>query len=135
MKLRKILYVDANNLYGHSISHPLRYDEIKFERDNCLNEILSTPDDKSIGFFSEVDLSYLYNIRQKTKHFPFCLQIKSISKGDFTEYMKRIKPKKYISHKKLICDWVEKEKYLVHYRMLKIYVRHGLTIDKIHEII
>ena len=31
----KILYVDANNLYGHSMSQPLTYDEIKFEK-KCL---------------------------------------------------------------------------------------------------
>ena len=26
---KKILYVDANNLYGHSLSQPLPYDEIE----------------------------------------------------------------------------------------------------------
>ena len=49
--------------------------------------------------------------------------------------MKKIQPKNYISHKKLTCDWTDKNKYLIHYRMLKIYVRHGMVIDKIHEII
>ena len=44
--------------------------------------------------------------------------------------MKRIKPKNYISHKNLICDWTDKKKYLIHYRMLKFYVRHG---RKVHE--
>ena len=29
---KKILYVDANNLYGHSMSQPLPFDEIKFEQ-------------------------------------------------------------------------------------------------------
>ena len=28
---KKILYIDANNLYGHSMSEPLPYDEIKFD--------------------------------------------------------------------------------------------------------
>ena len=28
----KILYIVANNLYGHSMSQPLPYDEIKFDR-------------------------------------------------------------------------------------------------------
>ena len=58
----KILYVDANNLYGHSMSQPLPYDEIKFEKDICLNEIFNTPDDNEIGYFLKVDLSYPYNI-------------------------------------------------------------------------
>ena len=46
---KKILYVDANNLYGHSMSEPLPYDEIKFDRDNNLKDIINTPDDSDIG--------------------------------------------------------------------------------------
>ena len=49
--------------------------------------------------------------------------------------MKKIKPKNYTKSKKLICDWTDKKKYLIHYRMLKCYVRHGMVVEKIHEII
>ena len=49
--------------------------------------------------------------------------------------MKKIKPKNYTKSKKLICDWTDKKKYLIHYRMLKFYVRHGMIVEKIHEII
>ena len=49
--------------------------------------------------------------------------------------MKNIKPDTYTQTKKLICDWFDKKKYLVHYRLLKIYVRHGMVVDKFHEII
>ena len=45
------------------------------------------------------------------------------------------KAKNYAKSKKLICDWIDKKKYLVHYRMLKFYVRHGMVVDKIHEIV
>ena len=49
--------------------------------------------------------------------------------------MKEIKPDNYIQTKKLICDWSNKKNYLIHYRMLKFYIRHGMIIDKIHNII
>ena len=49
--------------------------------------------------------------------------------------MKSIKPDTYIQNKKLICDWSDKKSYLIHYRLLKFYVRHGMIIDKIHDII
>ena len=49
--------------------------------------------------------------------------------------MQEIKPENYVKSKKLICDWTDKKNYLVHYRMLKFYVRHGMVVDKIHEII
>ena len=49
--------------------------------------------------------------------------------------MSKIKPDNYTACKKLICDWTDKKNYLLHYRMLKFYVRHGMVVDKIHEII
>ena len=48
--------------------------------------------------------------------------------------MKSIKGENYTKSKKLICDWSDKKKYLIHYRMLKFYVRHGMIVEKIHEI-
>ena len=35
----------------------------------------------------------------------------------------------------MICDWSDKKKYLIQYRMLKFYVRLGMVVEKIHEII
>ena len=47
--------------------------------------------------------------------------------------MKKIKPKKYTKSKKVICAWTNKKNYLIHYRMLNFYVRHGMIMDIIHE--
>ena len=49
--------------------------------------------------------------------------------------MKEIKPQNYTKLKKLGSDWTDKKNYLVHYRMLQFYVRHGMVGEKIHEII
>ena len=140
---KKILYMDATNVYGHSMSQFLTYDEIEMWHGdpdkywNWLDEILNTPDDADIGFFVEVDLKYPDDIKEKTKNFPFCPENKIIHKDKYNdnEYMKQIKPKNYAKSKKLICYWTDKKSYLVHYRMLKFYVRHGMVVDKIHEII
>ena len=136
-----ILYIDATNLYGHSMSQMLPYDEIKIWHGhpdkywNWLEEILNTPDDSEIGYFLEVNLKNPDNIKQKTKYFPFCAENKKIDPNKYNEYMKTIKPENYTKYKKLICDWTDKKKYLIHYRMLKFYVRHGMIVEKIHEII
>ena len=45
------------------------------------------------------------------------------------------KAKNYTKTKKLICDGTDKKKYLIHYRMLKFYVRHGMVVEKTHETI
>ena len=75
---KKILYMDATNLHGHSVSQMLPYDEIKLEKDICLEEILNTPDDNEIGYFIEVDLRYPDNIKEKTKNSPFAQRIRKI---------------------------------------------------------
>ena len=138
---KNILYMDATNLYGHSMSQMLPYDEIEMWHGdpdkywNWLDEILNTPDDNEIGYLLEVDLKYPNNIKEKTKNFPFCPENKKIDPDKYNDYMNKIKPKNYTKSKKLICDWSDKKKYLIHYRMLKICVRHGMIVGKIHEII
>ena len=132
---KKIFYVDACKLYGHSMSQPIPYDEIKFDNIVKLEDILNTLDDSGIGFFVEADSIYPDKIKEKTKNFPFAPVNKKINPDNFKVYMKEIKPDNYIQTSKLICDWSDKKKKLIHYRMLKFYVRHGMIVDKVHEII
>ena len=49
--------------------------------------------------------------------------------------MKTNKPDTYTQTKKLICDWSDKKNSSVHYRMLNFYVRHGMIVDKVHNVI
>ena len=138
---KKILDMDATNLYGHSMSQMLPYDEIEMWHGdpdkywNWLDEILNTPDDNEIGYLLEVDLKYPDNIKEKTKQFPFCAENKKNDPDKYNDYKNKIKLKNYTKSKKLICDWTDKKNYLIHYRMLKFYVRHGMIVEKIHEII
>ena len=132
---KKILYIDANNLYGHSMSQMLLYDGINFDRNVKLKDILNTLDDSDIGYFNEDDLSYPDNIKEKTENFPFAPVNKKHNPDDFSVYMKKISPDIYTQNKKFICDWSDKKTYLIYYRMLKFYVRHGMIVDKVHDII
>ena len=129
------MYVDANNLYGQPMSQPLRYDEIKFDNNVKLEDILNNPDDNDIGYFVEADLIYPDNIKGKTKNFPFAPVNKKINPDNFIDYNKEIEPDTYTQTKKLICDWSCKKNYLIPYRMLKFYIRHGMIVDKVHDII
>ena len=121
------------------MSQLLPYDEIgmwhghpdlywkKFE------EFLNTPDDAAIGYFVEVDLKYPDEVKGETKTFQFAPEKKITKKDDFIDYMKKIKPDVYTQTKKLICDWTNKKKYLIQYRTLKFFIRHGMIVEKIHE--
>ena len=117
------------------MSQPLPFDELKFDNIVKLEDILKTPDDSNIGYFIEVDLTYPNIIKEKTKNFPFAPVNRKNNADKFSEYMTEIKPDTYIQTKKVICDWSDKKNYLAHHRMLKIYLRHGMIVDKVHNII
>ena len=60
-EIKKIIYMNATNLYGNSLIQPLPYDEIEIWHGHPdlymkkLEKILKTPDDSNIGYFVEVD--------------------------------------------------------------------------------
>ena len=68
---KKILYIDAKNIYGHSMSQPLPYDEIKFDKNVILEDILNNPYDSDIGYLFQFDLKYTDKKRENIK-FPIC---------------------------------------------------------------
>ena len=53
------------------MSQPLPFDELKFDNNSKLEDILNTPDDSNIAYFIEVDSTYPNNIKERTKNFPF----------------------------------------------------------------
>ena len=46
-----------------------------------------------------------------------------------------MKKNNYTPNKKLICDWTDEKKYLIHYRMLKFYVTHRMIVNKVQEVV
>jgi hypothetical protein len=59
-------------------------------------------------------------------------------KGEYSpllsEYLQNLGLKKETSNK-LIPNLRDKIKYMVHYRLLKLYLRHGLKLKKVHQVI
>ena len=89
----------------------------------------------NMDIFFEVDLNYSNEIKQKRINFPVAPENKLAPQDKFTDYMNNMKTDSYTACKKLICDWGDKKNYLIHYRMLKFYVKHGMIVDKVHEVI
>ena len=133
---RKIVYEDVNNLYGWSMSQYLPtgdFREFKVTR-SSLKTIFRTPDNDEHGFLIECDLEYPNSIHEKTKYFPFLLEKKTIKVEDFSPYMIINKPEKYKPREKLIMDQTNKQRYFLHYRDLKFYIRHGIEVLSIHTV-
>ena len=92
---KKVRNKDATNLFGHSMSQMLPYDEIVMwvgHPDlfmNKLEKLSNTPDDAEIGYFFEVDSIYSDEIKEKTNNFPFAPENKTCNRNDFFYYVKK----------------------------------------------
>ena len=81
---KKISNMDATNIYGHSMSQHLPYDEIEMWSGhpdlymNKLEEILNAPDVSDMGYFLDVDIKYSDNIKEKTKNSRFAQRIRKL---------------------------------------------------------
>ena len=133
---RRILYENLNNLYGWSMSQYLptgNFREIKVTR-SSLKTILRTPDNDEHGFLIECDLENPSSKHEKTKHFPFLPEKKTIKVESFSHYMTTNKLKKYKPTEKLIMDQTNKQRNFLHYRDSKFYIRHGIRILTVHTV-
>ena len=118
----KLLYNDANNLYGWAMSQYLPTGDFKkmrsFAKFGCDNDellideikedILNTPDDNEFGYFIECDLEYPAEIKEKTENFPLCPYQTKADPECFSEYMNSVNQPNYKPTEKLICDLTNK---------------------------
>ena len=97
-----IMYLDANNLYGHSMSKPLPYKNFKWSTDLTLD-----PNNLQTAIY-EVDIEIPEELHDKFKDYPLCPEIKNTSENMLSEYQKYSNDKlcsKYnAADKKLILD-------------------------------
>lgn len=132
-----IMYLDANNLYGWAMSQDLPIGNFRWRKvAENLDEILESPLIESS--FIKCDLEYPKELHSSDSDFPLAPE-KNVAKSEWlSEYCKNLK-EKFNSSKdhvsKLLVTLFDKEKYVVHGRVLKLYERLGLKIKKIHRIL
>ena len=128
-----MLYLDANNLYGHSMSKPLPYKNFKWPNDLTLN-----PKNLQTGIY-EVDIEIPKELHDKFVDYPLCPEIKNIPEDMLSEYQKYLNDKLNIKYnekdKKLILDLLSKKNYEVYYKNLEYYLKLGLKVTKVHRIL
>lgn len=78
--------------------------------------ILQIPDEAPVEYFFEVDLAYPQELHDKHKDYPMCPE-------------KRCVPGK-TKQPKLLLTLYDKNKYVVHYSMLKLILQLGLKLKK-----
>ena len=126
-----LLYLDANNLYGYSISQKLPYKNFKWSNDLTLDKIQT-------GIY-EVDISIPKELHYKFKGYPLAPEIKSIQENNLSEDQKYLNNKLNVKYnekdKKLILDLLPQKNYKIYYKNLEYYMQLGIEIDKVHKIL
>ena len=109
-------YLDANNLYGWAMSQPLPTGEFRWI--NCdvwdpekLVNMLSK--EKKYGYLLEVDVKYPRELHNLHNDVPFMCDKMNINGVE-----------------KLIPNLYDKKKYIIHIRVLKQAIDHGLILEK-----
>ena len=116
-----IEYLDANNLYGWAMSQKFPVNGFKWVKKlSWFNEIFikNYNENCNTGYFLEVDIDYPKKLFDFHKELTFLLESKKVNKVE-----------------KLICSAEDKEKYVMHIRVLKQALNHGLVLRKVHRVI
>ena len=120
----RVMYLDANNLYGWAMKQYLpvgNFDMIETpEGIEALGPLENIPDEGHYGYFFEVDVHYPPELHDLHRDLPFLCE-KMCPPGGQT--------------KKLLTTLLDKERYVVHYRLLKQAVVYGLVVTRIRRVI
>ncbi|MEW8491110.1 MAG: DNA polymerase, partial [Candidatus Thiodiazotropha endolucinida] len=132
-----ILYLDANNLYGWAMSQPVPTGAFRWEEDceQLAKTIADHPADDPEGFIFEVDLEYPEELHKAHNAFPLAPE-RMIVQGEWmSEYQRNllgvgVAPTEV---EKLVPNLRNKARYVLHYRILQLYLSLGMRLTKIHR--
>ena len=135
-----IMYLDANNLYGWAMSQYLPTGGFKWMTKKQINKInlAQYNEDSNKGLILEVDLEYPKELHDLHNDYPLAAERVCVNKDMLSEYCKKIATKYNISTglvHKLIPTLSNKEKYVLHYRNLQLYIDLGLKVNKVHRVL
>ena len=135
-----IMYLDANNLYGYSMSQSLPYNGFRWMTDREISKIDlgKYKADGKKGLIQEVDLEYPQELHDLHNDYPVCPEKVKVSNDMLSGYCKEIANKFNIligSISKLIPTLRDKKEYVLHYRNLQLYLDLGLKIKKVHQVL
>ena len=142
-----LMYLDANNLYGYAMSKYLPYNNFKWvDKNNFVDHMMylndkkqfEYKDNKEVGHIYEVDLEYPRELHDAHNDYPLAPERMSIKQDQLSNYQKQLlnnNGSEQIECVKLIPNLNNKTKYVVHYTSLKLYLKLGLKLTKIHNIV
>jgi hypothetical protein len=130
-----ILYIDANALYAWAMTQKLP-NKILGKENISMDEIRNLKDDGKYGYTVCCDLSFPKEFHDKFNGYVPAPVRRAIDKNEISDHQKEILKANGIENKdkseKVILDLIEKKEYIVDFRLLKLYEKMGVKVDKIH---
>jgi hypothetical protein len=139
--ISSIINLDANSLYAGAMKEPMPYGGFKWltSQETDTFNIENIPDDNPEGYVLMVDLKYPKELHDLHDDYPLAVEQLNIPSEDLSPLSKKILKTDNLyrskKSKKLIPNLFDKKNYIAHYRILKIYIKYGLKITKIHKIL
>lgn len=137
-----IMYLDANSLYGGAMSMDLPYNHFEFVDEKSelydINNINKLYEDKYKGYLLVVDLEYPKELHDKHNDYPLAPEKITVNKNMVSNFTKKIHKElnmKINDTELLVGTLNNKKNYIIHYKLLKLYMDLGLKLTKIHKII
>ena len=114
-----IQYLGANNLYGWAMGQKLPVNGFKWIEDTSeINEefVKNYDENNNNGYILEVDVNYPKKLHDLHSDLPFLPRRMKIEKCE-----------------KLVCNLLNKKKYVVHIKSLKQALNHALKFKRVHR--
>ena len=135
-KTNYIIYEDANNLYGWGMEQKLPTGNFRWIPSPEYINLHSYDEDSAKGLILEVDLEYPPELHDLHNDYPLAPEKMVVQKEMLSDYSREILEREGMTIgkvQKLIPNLKDKEKYVLHYRNLQLYLKLGLKLKKIHR--
>ena len=130
-----IVYLDANNLYGWAMIQYLPTGGFEWLTEEEV-DLSKYNDESEKGLVLEVDLEYPEELHDLHNDYPLAAEKIKVTEDMLSPYSREIAGKFKVKVglvEKLMPTLSNKEKYVLHYRNLQLYMSLGLKLTKIHR--
>ena len=145
-----ISYVDANNLYGWAMSQFLPIGSYKWvasreylrnspgEQKKLLQKILKTTPDSPVGYFLNIKAHFPVHNHEYLNDLPPAVDNIAVKKSWLSPKNKILVEKldgnRFSETKKLVPHLGIRDDYVIHYQELQYYIKLGMVVDEVSEI-
>ncbi|RGB25079.1 hypothetical protein C1646_772227 [Rhizophagus diaphanus] len=146
-----ISYVDANNLYGWAMSQFLPIGNYRWEaspeyfkqnqdkQKQILNVILNTKPDAARGYFLNIKAHFSLKTHDYLQDLPPAVDNIAVKKENLSPYITRLVENldggQFPETEKLVPHLSKQEDYVIHYQKLQYYIKLGMVVNEVTQIL